>query len=191
MLLQGTCFCNRWTAGSVPLGYSNRSVPILLQGRVGGLVGLSGSGGCFFAYSAHLLQLSIKCLMSADMPGQYRITLALCWHLEIPRWLLWICCSTSGLSFCRTTIRVPLKMRPSVVAISSLNVQYGLASTGVLALVSDQPFLIEVITACSSGSLSVSIWNSAYLSSDIARTILNALKLFCCFGVCVWQRGTA
>ena len=69
-------------------------------------------------------------------------------------------------------MRVPLKRSPSAVATSSRNVQYGLASKGTCCLVSLQPFLTMVRTACNSGSSLVSFWNSSYRSSDTDRTIL-------------------
>ena len=85
----------------------------------------------------HFLYIFQYCYLL--IPSQYIDSRTRSFVFSIPIWFIWSCCSTCFCNVSGITVCLPFRMTPSITAMSSWNVQYGLGFCGILSLFSCHP----------------------------------------------------
>lgn len=147
----------------------NRSHATLLQACVAGGNGINGSLCCFLLDWMHVSHRETISAILLVMPGLKRHSRSLVLHRSIPMWPSWTRAFISILIDDGTTIRFPLRRIPCVSVISSRNVRYGFATSGMRLLLGGGPCWMKHLKCYRVWSFAVSVLNPSSFVPETGR----------------------
>lgn len=148
-------FCSSLWLLNIHLRSTWTSLAAICHGRSGIWWEIMDSFGLYFRCSKHVVHLSTISSICLFMPGQNKVSLALCLLFSIPMCAVWMRSNISALSTCGMMIFSPLNRSPSISEISSLWFQYPARLEGHFFLTSGHPAFMTLLREVSCGSCSV------------------------------------
>ena len=146
------------------------SVPTFSQGLFVNSWLIRGSRCWRISCCRQIAHSAIYSFNSEFIPGQNMLSVALLRHPSLPMCELCISFFIVDRKDFGTTMRSPLKIKPSYTAISSRTQKNGLTSSGRLCFSFGHPFKMTFFNCCNTGSAWVCCFRFSCHDKDIGRS---------------------